>query len=117
MTMTFTKKYKIGNKVNLRRNAWKKVQFFWLGPGAITQIKSDTVYAICTRRDVNGNALCLGTQSRTGRSNQNQTMSTMQRSPEGASDLPNVLVSTTVCASLQDQPVLWCSSIPVGTSV
>ena len=47
-----TKKYKdtYGDLVYWRRNAGKKVQSVWLGPGIVTQIKSDTVYAIRTRR-------------------------------------------------------------------
>lgn len=47
-------------------------------------------------------------------SNPNQIMSTMQHSPEGASDPPKVLIGT-VFASLQDQPVSLCSAISVGT--
>ena len=40
-----TKKYKdtYGDLVYWRRNAGKKVQSVWLGPGIVTQIKSDTV--------------------------------------------------------------------------
>ena len=49
-----------------------------------------------------------------GPSNPNQTMSTMQRSLEGASYQPNVHIGF-ACVSLQDKPVSWCSVIPIGT--
>ncbi|XP_062591792.1 death-inducer obliterator 1-like [Saccostrea cucullata] len=39
-------------KVYWRRNAGKKVESVWLGPGVVLEVKSDTIYSIRTRRDV-----------------------------------------------------------------
>ena len=47
-----SREYKVGDLVYWRRNAGKKVQSIWLGPGIVDQVKSDTVYAIRTRRDI-----------------------------------------------------------------
>ena len=47
-----TKKYKVGDWSFLYRNARKRVKSVWLGPGIVTQIKSDRVCAIQTRRYV-----------------------------------------------------------------
>ena len=48
-----TKKYKFGGDlVYWRRNVGKNVQSVWFGLGIVTQIKSDTVYAILTPRNL-----------------------------------------------------------------
>ena len=48
-----TKKYKFGGDlVYWRRNVGKNVQSVWLGLGIVKLIKSDTVYAIRTRRNL-----------------------------------------------------------------
>nr|XP_022295005.1 uncharacterized protein LOC111105125 [Crassostrea virginica] len=47
-----SREYKVGDLVYWRRNAGKKVQSIWLGPGIVDKVKSGTVYAIRTRRDI-----------------------------------------------------------------
>lgn len=46
------RQYKVGDLVYWRRNAGKKVESVWLGPGVVIAMKSDTIYEVRTRRDV-----------------------------------------------------------------
>lgn len=46
------RQYKVGDLVYWRRNAGKKVESVWLGPGVVIAVKSDTIYEVRTRRDV-----------------------------------------------------------------
>ena len=47
-----TTKYKVGDLVYWRSNMGKNVQSVWFGLGIVTQIKSDTVCVIRTRRNL-----------------------------------------------------------------
>ncbi|XP_061190277.1 uncharacterized protein LOC133198152 [Saccostrea echinata] len=47
-----TRKFKVGDLVYWRRNAGKKVESIWKGPGIITEAKFDTVFVVKSRREV-----------------------------------------------------------------
>ena len=47
-----TRKYKVGDFVYWRRNAGKKVESVWRGPGVIIEAKSDTIFVVKSRREV-----------------------------------------------------------------
>lgn len=43
---TRERQYKVGDLVYWRRNAGKKVESVWLGPGVVIAVKSDTIYEV-----------------------------------------------------------------------
>ncbi|XP_062609540.1 death-inducer obliterator 1-like [Saccostrea cucullata] len=47
-----TSKFKVGDLVYWRRNAGKKVESVWRGPGIIIETKSDTIFVVKSRREV-----------------------------------------------------------------
>ncbi|XP_062589436.1 uncharacterized protein LOC134251086 [Saccostrea cucullata] len=47
-----TSKFKVGDLVYWRRNAGKKVESVWRGPGIIIEAKSDTISVVKSRREV-----------------------------------------------------------------
>jgi hypothetical protein len=44
--------FRVGDVVYWRRNVGKKVESVWMGPGVVVEKKSDTVFAVKSRREV-----------------------------------------------------------------